>query len=475
MPYTFDSTGTALQNMVIGEEITITAKTTTNFLFVLPAQGPYFWDSLAVKLIPAVGDAVTLLPGVDFNPGYQYFEATARCNRMIAGAIQLVNVNSTGKLLVKYNCVGGGYTPTASQIDNIRANEKRDPMFTTWEMVCGDAGVMLPSFPTMDQVWGGLDDSALTKTIEELERLGLVVQIRPNLLSEPTSSVFIPTKAEIGLGNVPNYPVSTEEEARAGTHHESLMTPLRTSQAIETQIKEKLSLIGLAPPTPYENGLALDTERQTIIYNNEVYAPRKSCLPFVTTGSFAVDKDKLVLLNTGNRDHWKSYNFTLTGNEIKDPITGCVLINTGLVFDSDIDTKLIIYPVAELIRGIDFHLHKGMLKLMYPTGAGDELTFYYKRKSALVACDRPYHHVIKVSDGVKTFQLPDFDVLTPDDLRVTMNDFAILRSTIDYNITTTGTLNVTFPLKLNDVLEVVNQDAIPMLGVLQTRGLLYSI
>lgn len=43
------------------------------------------------------------------------------------------------------------------------------------------------------------------------------------------------TKAQVGLGSVENYAISTEAEARAGTVNTKYMTPLRTSQAIFTQ------------------------------------------------------------------------------------------------------------------------------------------------------------------------------------------------------------------------------------------------
>lgn len=474
MPYTFDSTGTALQNMVIGEEITIPAKTTTGFLFALPAQGPYFWDSLVVKHIPVVGDEITLLPGVDFNPGYQYFEATARCNRMIVGAIQLVDVTRAGKLLVKYNCVGAGYTPTAGQLANLRANEKRDPQFTTWEMVCSAAGIVLPAFPTMEQVWGGLDSANLAKTISELERLGLVVQIRPELLTEPTSSVYIPSKAEVGLRFVENLPLASSDQAKSGTSNDAYMTPLRTAEAIAALTKQVLLDNGLTPATPYKAGLVVTDPKQTISYQDGIYAPRPSALPITTTGDFALDKEKFILTSSSDRDHWHSFDYTVTGTEAVDPDTGYKLIPTGAIFDGDVETKLIVSPISELVRHIDYHIHGGLLKVIYPIYAGDEVTFLWKRKSSIMGNDRPYHTTIKIKDGVRVFTLPNFDFMVAADVRLTYNYFAILRTTLDYTLVG-NQLTLLFPSKIGDVIEITNQDSLPELGVLQTRSLLHSI
>ena len=44
------------------------------------------------------------------------------------------------------------------------------------------------------------------------------------------------TKTQVGLGNVPNFPISSMEDAEVGTVSESLMTPLRTKQAIDSQV-----------------------------------------------------------------------------------------------------------------------------------------------------------------------------------------------------------------------------------------------
>lgn len=44
------------------------------------------------------------------------------------------------------------------------------------------------------------------------------------------------TKAQVGLGNVPNFPIASKDEAEVGTGSGSLMTPLSTKQAIDAQV-----------------------------------------------------------------------------------------------------------------------------------------------------------------------------------------------------------------------------------------------
>ena len=44
------------------------------------------------------------------------------------------------------------------------------------------------------------------------------------------------TKAQVGLGNVPNYPIATTAQAQSGTNSTTLMTPLRTKEAFNQHI-----------------------------------------------------------------------------------------------------------------------------------------------------------------------------------------------------------------------------------------------
>lgn len=45
------------------------------------------------------------------------------------------------------------------------------------------------------------------------------------------------TKTQVGLGSVQNYPIATQEQAEVGAHTASYMTPQRTKQAIDKQVR----------------------------------------------------------------------------------------------------------------------------------------------------------------------------------------------------------------------------------------------
>lgn len=62
-------------------------------------------------------------------------------------------------------------------------------------------------------------------------------QAKVNAHADNKSNPHGVTKTQVGLGSVPNYSASTQAQAFAGTANNTLMTPLRTQEAIESQTK----------------------------------------------------------------------------------------------------------------------------------------------------------------------------------------------------------------------------------------------
>lgn len=110
------------------------------------------------------------------------------------------------------------------------------------------------------------------------------------------------TKAQVGLGSVENYAISTEAEARAGTVNTKYMTPLRTSQAIFTQALTPLNThlsdksnphavtkaqVGLGSVENY--GISTQAEAETGTVNNKYMTPLRTAQ--------AITKQAIVPLN----------------------------------------------------------------------------------------------------------------------------------------------------------------------------------
>lgn len=469
MTYALDPTGHALQNIVLGEAKTIQAKT-SGHLFVVPNFGPFEESSLVVKYIDTTGASTVLTPGIDYRPGFQFTDATAKCNLPFYGCIEFLDLTLQGTVIYNYQSLGGSYVLSAPQISTISLGELRDPYFTSWEMVASAFTIPLTPFPTVDFPWSKLNVDLVKQAAAQLEQAGLVVHLRPDFLSTPDTTVFIPSKAEVGLGSVDNFPTATNQQALAGTDDQSFMTPLKTQQAVASLVNNQLALIGYKVPLSYKAGLTVSDVKQTYSYQDNVYAPRPAALPFTTSGAF--EAAKFILVDSNTRDSWDKVAINVQGTEATLS-TGAKVLPTGIVFTSEIVTLCTLNSVIEFTYGIDYHVDNGNLIVEYPIEKNDDLVFYYKPKLSRMPNDKNYYKTFTVISGVNAFPLPDFDYTNPSDVRVTLNDFIVLVKDLDYVINN-GVLVVNYTLKLGDLLEVETHDSIPFLGKQQLRSLLYK-
>lgn len=80
----------------------------------------------------------------------------------------------------------------------------------------------------------GIDNNSYMTPLRTKQAIDAQVSTDVGSHANDTSNPHEVTKAQVGLSNLENYPVSTEVQARAGTFNNVYMTPLRTAQAIES-------------------------------------------------------------------------------------------------------------------------------------------------------------------------------------------------------------------------------------------------
>jgi hypothetical protein len=470
MSYALDPTGHALQNIVLGETNNLVPKVGGGHLFIVPAFAPFEEKSLVIKFTDDYGTSRTLTPYVDYRPGFQFTEATAKCNLAFYSCIEFLDLSLKGSVVYNYQTLGGSYVLSPPQISTVVLNELRDPLFTSWEMVTDAARIPRVEFPVVDFPWSKLNVNVVKQAAEQLEQAGLVVHLRPEFLSTPQSTVFLPSKSEVGLGYVDNFRTATAEQAVAGESDQLFMTPLKTKQAVSALVNNQLNLIGYKVPVAYKAGLDIVDVKQTYSYQDNVYAARPLAVPFRTTGAF--EASKFIILDSNTRDAWSKLTVVVQGTEPLN-VTGATVFVTGLTPMSELETRCTINSVIEPVFGIDYHIDSGNLIMEYPLAKNDSVTLYYRPKLSRMPNDRNYYKVFTVSSALSAFSLPDFDYIDPNDVRVTLNDFIILDKGLDYVISN-GVLSVNYTLKLGDLLEVENHDSIPFLGKQQLRSLLFQ-
>lgn len=229
--YPFDPTGKASTNLVTGERQTVTPPGILDFYFVIPKAGPYFRESLKLKLYPG---GQPLVEGVDYSCTHLFADATHSIGTGLYGSITFYKRTIVGSVEMEYQTVGGDWTIDEGKITEILANKLIDPRITTWEQV-----VDLPyQFPPINHEYDIDDWTGAKEMVEQLEGIkeaillvngGGAIEAHIADKNNPHQT----TAAQVNLGNVPNWLPATSLEATTATATVGFMSPVRVRQAIE--------------------------------------------------------------------------------------------------------------------------------------------------------------------------------------------------------------------------------------------------
>lgn len=131
--YPFDPSGVAATNLVTNEAQIVTAVNSNEYHIVVPNFAPFFRASLAVL---NGGTMTPLVEGVDFIFTHKYIEATINTAIPVYGSITLLNKSFSGVILFsQYQTVGGQWTLSTTQINQILSDKLLNPRITTWEQL----------------------------------------------------------------------------------------------------------------------------------------------------------------------------------------------------------------------------------------------------------------------------------------------------------------------------------------------------
>lgn len=232
-PLPFDPTGAAPTNKVVNEQQVITAVNFRDYHYVIPNLAPFFSDTVVMTAKNPDGSNHPLTEGVDYYFSHCFISASRACAKPVYGSIEFLFSDFAGVLNLTYQSIGGNWTLDAATIAEILANSLTNPRTTAWEQI-----VELPvAFPVIDHEWDLVDMVGASEVVTALDEIrdaigaggqsGLAAHI-----ADKTNPHDV-TAAQVGLGNVQNYPIATTAQAQGGTNATTYMTPLLVAQAIQ--------------------------------------------------------------------------------------------------------------------------------------------------------------------------------------------------------------------------------------------------
>lgn len=233
----FDPTGLLPENLVTGEEHTITAVNGRDFHFIVPLFAPFFDTNLTLIYQPASGPSRALVEGIDYLKAFEFIGASRGCAKPVYGGISFLNNQLAGKVTLSYRTIGGNWCLSLPEITEILANRVNNPRVTAWEQVTNYPTL----FPVIDHEWNLVDMVGMSKVVEGLEDIADAIAARPVTvlpvsLTDHLNDFDNPhevTKAQVGLGLANNYATATNAEAMAGTATNLHMTPAGTKALVD--------------------------------------------------------------------------------------------------------------------------------------------------------------------------------------------------------------------------------------------------
>lgn len=245
--YPFDPTGVAATNKVT-ETQSIRSRGTFDHYYIIPRSGPFYADSVKLRLYPQGANVnnpalgTPLNEGEHYNFGYHFAYASHTIGLPVYGAITFYDRNLEGQLRMEYQTIGDDWVLDDQKFNELLLNVAYNPRIANWEQV-----VELPrEFPVVNHDFNIDDFVGMSEVVDELDDIEkAILQKNAGGLADHIANKANPhevNKAQVGLGLVDNYPTATVGEAQAGVANNRFMTPLRTKQLIDAVSTTALNL-----------------------------------------------------------------------------------------------------------------------------------------------------------------------------------------------------------------------------------------
>lgn len=213
--YNYDPTGRSTANKIINESVTVTPPNrTTDYSYFCLRGAPFFVEGLVIKDGTGVG-ARTLIEGTDYICCGDFISASITLNKRICTIIAMLDESYRGTLYVTYQALGGNFSLADFSVMEELVRNRYTSIHVSYEQL-----INLPAgFATelhkheVSDLVGMSEVVAKLTAIEQalLARQGSYNQIEQQL-GHHTSVNNAHTPTQVGLGNVRNFGIATEQD-----------------------------------------------------------------------------------------------------------------------------------------------------------------------------------------------------------------------------------------------------------------------
>lgn len=213
-----DTTGNEAANLVVGEEQVFSANTGSPYTFIMPSFGPFYANTLVVKIKNSLGLFVTKVLGVDYHLAYPFLGASRAIGQPIFAGIKFSSIVEETTVQLSYHSLGGIWINRQDINASVMLNELRNPCAVALEQVVPYS----QPFPIITQPWDRADATGMPEVIDEIElltkdmadrSLGMDYQDQIEHISR-IDNPHQTTAVQVNLGLVSNLPAASDTSAQ---------------------------------------------------------------------------------------------------------------------------------------------------------------------------------------------------------------------------------------------------------------------
>lgn len=213
--YPEDLTGLAESNLVTGELHTLTEINDATYRILIPTFAPFYLHNLKLEHIDVLGAASDLHEGSDFYCALPYMAATRSTGKPVYGGLYINTRLVEGTIRLQYQTVGGQWCADVGYVYERLLESVYNRRTTWWDKLTNVQEI----FPPTDHGHNVGDIEGHISMIAKLEEIRAAIAGRPPneipaLMAEHILDYDLhhPTKTSLGLGNVANLEMATDQE-----------------------------------------------------------------------------------------------------------------------------------------------------------------------------------------------------------------------------------------------------------------------
>lgn len=228
--YPFDPYGNSSDNLVFNELQALQTPGRDDFYFIIPKAAPFFVSSLVVR---NHNSGVVYTEGEDYVVGHYFVEAMNKTGRAIAGSIRFLDRDIGGIVSLTYQTLGGEWGFDDAALLAELSNKAVNPLIRAWAQI-DTLPASFPPIPhdqVVDNLVGFEDVVTAIGNIVTAIQMTEESQFTQHMLA--TDNPHNVNKTQVGLGNVNNFVMASATEAQEGIRSDRYMAPSTTREAIE--------------------------------------------------------------------------------------------------------------------------------------------------------------------------------------------------------------------------------------------------